>query len=407
MGFSLFIARKYIGASKRSGFVTAITIISIAGVALGVLALVVVLSVMNGFETEVLDRIVGTNAHVIVRHEDGIGDYGEVGKLVLGRSDVVGVAPFVLDKAMVISENGTDAVFVKGIDLEAEEAVTQVRNYIHPEGFTFSGDSTSLSKIVVGKELAYSLQVAIGDTIVLARADISSSAPLGILPEFRRFVVGGFFDSGMYDYDASFAFLSLRDAQDFYHMDSKVSGLSVKVKDKFKAPIIGYAIAGILGSGYSVNDWIHLNRSLFKWMNMEKKVMFIILNLIILVAAFNIASTLIMAVLQRTRDIGILRSMGATARSIMNIFMLQGVLIGLIGTTVGIIGGVVLSNLIDKYHLIKLPGDVYFIETVPVLLKPLDVTLIGAVAMLVCFVATIYPAWRAAKLIPVEAIRYE
>ena len=183
--------------------------------------------------------------------------------------------------------------------------------------------------------------------------------------------------------------------------------MSVRVDNKFDAPAIGQAISMMLGGNFSVSDWIHLNRSLFKWMNMEKRVMFIILNLIILVAAFNIASTLIMAVLQRTRDIGILRSIGATARSIMNVFMLQGLMIGSIGTAAGVVGGVMLAKIIDKYDLIKLPGDVYFIETVPVLLKPLDVVVIGVVALLICFGATLYPAWRAARLVPVEAIRYE
>lgn len=407
MGFSFFIARKYIGTSRRSGFVTAITIISVAGVALGVLALIVVLSVMNGFETEVLDRIIGTNAHVIVRRAGGIANADSVADLIMGLPKVEGVAPFVLNKAMVISSNATDALFVKGVDLARERSVTRLENYIRPQGFDFTTFEGGLSPIIIGKELAYSLQVTIGDTIVLARADISDSAPLGILPKFRRFVVGGFFDSGMYDYDASFAFIDLREAQKFYDLDSRVSGLSVRVDNKFDAPAIGQAISMMLGGNFSVSDWIHLNRSLFKWMNMEKRVMFVILNLIILVAAFNIASTLIMAVLQRTRDIGILRSIGATARSIMNVFMLQGLMIGSIGTAAGVVGGVVLAKIIDKYDLIKLPSDVYFIETVPVLLKPLDVVVIGVVAVLICFGATLYPAWRAARLVPVEAIRYE
>jgi lipoprotein-releasing system permease protein len=407
MGYSLFVARKYIGAGRRSAFITAITVISVAGVALGVLALIIVLAVMNGFENEVIKRIVGTNAHIIVRNEAGIERYEEVLTRLRGMPRVTGVAPFVFSKAMVISREATDALFVRGVDLERETEVTDISSYIRPGGFRFGRDEAGLAEIVIGKEVAYSLKVAIGDTLLLARGDISESSPLGIEPLFKRFVVAGYFDSGMYDYDAAFGFISLEDAQEFYSLGDRVTGVSVRIDDMYEAPAIGQAISLLLGDGYLVSDWIHLNRNLFTWMKMEKKVMFIILNLIIVVAAFNIASTLIMVVMQRTRDIGILKSMGATSKAVMRIFMLQGLIIGVIGTALGTAGGIVLARILDRYELIRLPGDVYFIETVPVLLQATDISAVAAVAILICFAATLYPAWQAARLVPVEAIRYE
>jgi lipoprotein-releasing system permease protein len=298
-------------------------------------------------------------------------------------------------------------LFIRGIDLEREADVTDISQYIRPLHFHFEPDESDVAEIVIGKEVAYTLKVAIGDTLLLARGDISETSPFGIEPLFKRFVVAGYFDSGMYDYDAAFGFIDLKDAQAFYSLDDRVTGLSVKVDDMYEAPVIGRAISLLLGDGYLVSDWIHLNRNLFTWMKMEKKVMFIILNLIIVVAAFNIASTLIMVVMQRTRDIGILKSMGATSRAVMRIFMLQGCIIGAVGTALGTVGGILLARILDEYELIRLPGDVYFIETVPVMLRTPDIVAVAAVAILICFAATIYPAWQAARLVPVEAIRYE
>jgi len=407
MGYSLFIAKKYIGAGRRSGFITAITVISVGGVAIGVLALIVVLAVMNGFENEVIKRIVGTNAHVIVRKEEGIQGFEEIARKVKGLPHVVGVAPFILSKAMVMSAGGTDAVFIKGIDLDQEQAVTSIGEYIKPPGFKFLDKDAALGEIIIGKELAYGLKVAVGDTLLLARGEVSAASPFGIAPAFKRFVVGGFFDSGMYEYDASLGFISLRDAQIFTGFGDKVTGLSIRIDDMYKAPLLSQGLALMLGDGYAVTDWIHMNRTLFTWTKTEKRVMFIILTLIIIVAAFNIASTLIMIVMERTKDIGIMRSMGATSGAVMRIFMLQGLIIGFIGTAIGTAGGVVLSLVADRYKLIQLPGDVYFISSVPLRLEAGDITAVALVAMLISFATTFYPAWQASRLVPVEAIRYE
>jgi lipoprotein-releasing system permease protein len=211
----------------------------------------------------------------------------------------------------------------------------------------------------------------------------------------------------MYEYDASLAFISLRDAQGFTGLADEVTGLSVKLDDMYKAPMISQGLALMLGDGFAVTDWIHMNRTLFTWIKTEKRVMFIILTLIIIVAAFNIASTLIMIVMERTKDIGIMRSMGATSGAVMRIFMLQGLIIGFIGTAIGTVGGVVLSLVADKYKLIQLPGDVYFISSVPLRLEAGDITAVALVAMLISFATTFYPAWQASRLVPVEAIRYE
>jgi lipoprotein-releasing system permease protein len=407
MRYSLFIARKYVGAGRRSGFITAITVISVGGVAVGVLALIVVLAVMNGFENEVIKRIVGTNAHVTVRKDDGIEDYRRVMDRVAAMPHVVGVAPFVFSKAIVMSADGTDAVFVKGVDLDAEATVTDVGAYLRPQGFRFSAGREGPAQIAVGKELAYSLKVAPGDTLLLARGEVSPSSPFGISPSFKRVVVGALFDSGMYEYDASLAFLDLEEGQAFNGMGDRIGGVSVRLDDMYSAPLVGEAISTLLGNGYSVSDWIHMNRNLFVWMKTEKRVMFIILTLIIVVAAFNIAGTLIMIVMERTKDIGILRSMGATRAAVMRIFILHGLITGTIGTAIGTVGGVVLSLVVDRYKLIQLPGDIYFIDTVPVRLEAGDIVAVASVALAVCFVSTLYPAWQASRLVPVEAIRYE
>jgi lipoprotein-releasing system permease protein len=406
MGYSLFIARRYIGAGRRSAFITAITVISVTGVAIGVLALIVVLAVLNGFESEVVNRIIGTNAHIIVRKPGGLEDPDLVGQRISQMPGVVAVAPFVFTKAMVVSRTTTDGLLIRGVDLDREVRVSNIADYIRPQGFRFAPSDTALDRIVVGKEAAYSLKVALGDTVFLARGEISGSFA-GIVPSFSAYVVGGFFDSGMYEYDASYGYLDIEAAKRLAGLGDKVTGLSIRLKDMNRAPFLAEGLAVMLGPGFIVSDWIQLNRTLFTWMSMEKKVMFIILSLIIVVAAFNIASTLIMVVMQRVRDIGILRSLGATAGAVMRVFMLHGLIIGVIGTGIGIAGALVLARIVDKYKLIQLPGDVYFISTVPVLVKAGDVLAVGGVALLICFLATLYPAWRASALVPVEAIRYE
>ncbi len=407
MGYSLFIAKKYIGAGRRSAFITAITAISVAGVAIGVLALITVIAVLNGFENEVIERIIGTNAHVIIRKADGFENYREVAARLKEMHAVEGIAPFVFTKAMVISRDATDGLLIRGIDLEKESEVTEISSYVKPAHFRFDSGDTTIGKIVVGREAAFTLRVALGDTIVLAGGDLSASFPLSVVPIFHEFEVGGFFDSGMYEYDASYGFISLEDAQDFADLGTGVTGLSVKLQDMDDAPMVAQAMMVMLGPGYMVSDWIRLNRNLFTWMKMEKKVMFIILSLIIVVAAFGIASTLIMVVMQRVKDIGILRSLGATSGAVMRIFMLHGLIIGILGTAIGTAGGITLAQIVNRFKLIELPGEVYFVDTVPVMLRLCDILAIDAVALLICFAATLYPAWQASRLIPVEAIRYE
>jgi lipoprotein-releasing system permease protein len=406
MGYSLFIARKYMGAGRRSAFITAITVISVAGVAIGVLALIVVLAVLNGFESEVVERIIGTNAHVIVRKAGGLENPQETADKILALPGVEAVAPFVFTKAIIISRTTTDGLLIRGIDLDKEALVTSITDYIRPHGFRFGPEDSLLDRIVIGKEAAYGLKVALGDTVLLARGEIGATFA-GVIPTLTRFVVGGFFDSGMYEYDASYGFVSLDASERLADLGDKVTGLSIRLANMNDAPAMAQAISVMLGPEFMVNDWIELNRNLFTWMAMEKKVMFIILSLIIVVAAFNIASTLIMVVMQRVRDIGILRSLGATAGAIMKVFMLHGLIIGVIGTAIGTGGGIILAQIVNRYKLIHLPGDVYFIETVPVMLRAGDVLTIGGVALLICFLATLYPAWRASALVPVEAIRYE
>jgi len=409
MKFEFFVAGRYLWAKRRLSFISIISGISVGGVLVGVAALTIVLSVMNGFEDEVQKRIVGTNAHVIVLSHDekGLKADDELLKRVEAVPGVAGAAPFVYSKGMISGGGFSDGIAIKGIDLSREKEVTDVYRNISPS--IESIDPKDGSKgIVLGQYLANALGVSAGDEVVLTSPLQGSATIFGMIPRVKKFEVVGIFSSGMYDYDSSLGYISIAAAQDFLGLGGYVTGVEVKVNDMYKAPQIADSIIRTLGGfPYTASNWIELNRNLFSWMKTEKIVMFVILMLIVAVAAFNIISTLIMVVMEKRRDIGILKSMGATSRSVMRIFIAEGVAVGLIGTALGCIAGFVGCYLLQKYKFITLPGDVYFIDRLPVKMEAGDFLMVALVAVGVCFAATLYPSWKASRLVPVEAIRYE
>jgi len=409
MSVSWWIAARYLRARRHSGFITLLTGISIGGVALGVTALLTVLAVMNGFENEIQSRIAGTDAHVVVLGADaaGVTDAAGVERAVRTVPGVLGVAPFTYVKAMVFREGIGEGLVVKGVSLVAERSVTTIgRNIQPPLDSIPSRTADGRPGIVLGSELAARLGARVGDTVLLATLTGDRNSAFGFAPKLRPFRLVGVFTSGLYTYDSSFGFTAISAAQEFFALGQAVTGVEVRLADMFDAPRVGAEILRAVGRpGLRVNNWIELNRNLFTWMKLEKTVMFVILALIVLVAAFNIVSTLFMVVLEKRRDIGVLKSLGATRGAVMRIFLWEGILIGGLGTLLGVLlgGGLILA--LARYPIVRLPGDVYFIEKLPVRPEAGDFAAVVAAALALCLVAAWYPAWRASRLDPVDAIR--
>ncbi|MGA1791893.1 MAG: lipoprotein-releasing ABC transporter permease subunit [bacterium] len=403
MPFELFISFRYLKAKRKQTVISLITFISMAGVALGVMALVIVLAVMTGFQDDMRDKILETNAHVVVlSHEsEGIGNYQEVISKAEEVPEVVAVAPFIYSQVMLSSSRNAMGVVLRGIDPNAEIRVTQLaRNMVE-------GTLADLEDgIVIGKELATSMGVYEGDDITVI-SPVGRMTPMGSAPRMRKLRVAGVFDSGMYEYDTGLAYVTLETARGFFDLGPVVTGLQVRVADIFNAKDVAEEIQSALGFPYYTRDWMEMNKNLFSALKLEKLAMFIILILIILVAAFNIISTLVMMVLEKHKDIGILKSMGATGKSIMTIFLIEGLTIGFVGTVIGLAGGVLTCWVADTYHLIKLQADIYYISYLSFKMQPLDLLLVCSASVLISILATLYPAWQASQLDPVEALRYE
>lgn len=417
MTFELFVSLRYLLAKRRQTFISLITLISIAGVAVGVMALIVVLAVMNGFQENLRTRILGITSHIVVLSYDGpMSHYPKIMEEVAKEPGVAAATPFIYTQVMLSSGKNSSGAILRGIDpLTASRVLNIQGNMIDgnlaelaPPASGESGQGAGAAPgIILGVELASNLgNVKAGDYVTI----ISPSGrltPMGQVPRSKLFRVVGAIKSGMYEYDNTLAYVDLRAAQQFLGIGDTATGVELKVKDIYQAQSIAQKLRERLGYPYLVRDWMQMNRNLFSALKLEKVVMFIILTLIILVAAFNIISSLIMMVMEKTRDIAILKAMGATTASIRKIFVMEGLLIGVSGTFLGLAGGFTLCALLEKYKFIELPADVYNLTTLPVKLEALDVAVIALSAILISLLATLYPSRQAAKLEPSEALRYE
>jgi len=421
MSYEWFISLRYLKARRRQGFISLISIISVAGVSVGVMALIVVLAVMTGFTDSLREKILGINSHIVIqRLGRGITDYRKVSEIVLQTEGVLAVTPYTYSQTMLSVPDTSSGAVVRGIDPTTANKVLSLSNQLiegsvaaldaekQPPDVTEpgSGTSGSLPGIILGKELARSLRVEMGDNIRLFSPS-GPLTPMGVIPKIKTCRLVGIFDTGMYEYDSSLAYISITTAQNFLDLEDSVHGLELKVNDIYKASAIAAELEKKLGFGYVVKDWITMNKNLFSALKLEKTAMFIVLALIVLVAAFNIISTLIMVVMSKGKDIAILKSMGATSKGIMKIFVYEGLIIGLTGTVIGVIGGLILCEVLSRYQFIKLPSDVYPITTLPIKILPMDVTLVAVSAALITLLATIYPSWQASKIDPAVALRYE
>jgi len=411
--FELFIGLRYTRAKRRNHFISVIALISMLGIALGVMALIVVLSVMNGFQKELRTRILGVASHVQI---NGVGNrlvpWREVIEQARKHPDVKAAAPFVLAQSMLSVGSAVQGAIIRGVDPAAEATVAEVGNHMR------SGRMEDLRPgefgIVLGAELARALTVRVGETVVLI-APQGQVTPAGILPRLRQFRVVGIFEIGMYEYDYGLAYIHIEDAQKLYRLEDAVSGVRLKLDDLMDAPRVARELGRMLpGEAYAA-DWTRSHANFFRAVEIEKRVMFIILTLIVAVAAFNIVSALVMAVTDKQADIAILRTLGASPGSIMKIFMVQGSLMGVIGTLAGVAGGVALALNIDvvvpfieqTFGVRFLAKDVYYISDLPSELQSPDVIVIAVVSLVLTLFATLYPSWRAARVNPADALRYE
>ena len=408
------IAFRYMRAKRKENFISLITVISIGGVGLGVAALIVVLAVMSGFESNLKDKFLGMTSHVVIMHlGSGIRDWPELVEKIKTVPGVKSAEPFVYGQALGTGPGGPAGMMIKGIDpeLAAQEgllsniglsrgALDRMRDPV--------ADDLIEPPIILGRELSTQMNVYTYD-IVRVISPFGRVTPLGArAPMTRNYQVAGTFHSGLYEYDSNMAYISINEAQKLMAMDDEVSTIEIMVEDVFKATEIRDAIIEVLGPGeYWGNDWMQRNVNLFAALKLEQTAMFIILTLIIVVAAFNIVSTLIMMVMEKTRDIAILKSMGATSRQIRRIFTLQGLTVGVIGAVGGLVTGVTLCLLLKKYKFISLPADVYGMDSLAVEMRPEHILATVLVTVLISYLATIYPARKAARLDPVEALRYE
>lgn len=411
MSYEIFIALRYLKSKRKTGFISLIAYISIAGVVIGVAALIIVLSVMNGFESEVRSRFISVDAHVRVRtfFDRGMENYHAVMDSIKGIPQIRAMTPYVFNKGLIKSREETSGLLIRGIDPETAVNVTEINEKIVfgklELGMVSSEDGPALPGIVLGFNLADRLMVTIGDKVTIA--SLANVTQFNQMPYLAQFRVAGYFQTGLYEIDDNYCYISLEAAQKLFQMGNRVNGVEIKLDDYQNAGDVAHRISDRLGYPYHALSWRDLNRTLFSWMEIEKWAAFVILSLIIMVAAFNIASTMIMVTMEKTREIGILKSLGATNVSIRKIFTFEGLLVGVTGTILGSLIGYGLCWAQQTYKFFALPPDVYIINWLPILMKWTDLVMIAIASILITYVATVYPAQRAAKLDPVSAIRFE
>ena len=396
------VALRHLRSRRKHAFVSLITVISVLGIMVGVAALITVISVMTGFSSYMQDRILGTTSHILITGVGGIEDVQDVVSRVLKQDRVLAAAPYVMGQSLLKVEGDVTGVVVRGIDPLQEAGVTDLAGNMTRGSL----DDLDDDGIVIGIELARQRGLRIGDQLTLVSPSEISS-PFGMVPLMERFAVKGIFDTGMYEYDTGLVLVTTRAAQTFFDLGETVTGVAVKTNDIYMTHEIADSIQSELGHSFWVRDWREMNQNLFSALKLEKITMFIILVLIIVVAAFNIVGTLLLVVMEKGREIAILKAMGATRKNIGRIFMIEGLIIGLGGTALGLMLGLGLCFILANYQFVELPASVYYVTTLPVKVQLFDVVAICLAATVVSFIATVYPARRASLLNPVEILRYE
>jgi lipoprotein-releasing system permease protein len=407
MSFEWFVSRRYLRAKRKHKFISLISVISIAGVAVGVMALIVVLSVYTGFTEGLRDQIIGINSHILVQHYGmNLVQPDELQREVEAVPGVAATTPYIYGQALISSGQGSGGIVLRGIDPESAGAVINIGRKMESGSLPDLNRTMDLPGIIIGLEMARQLGVRQGDKVRLISPD-GPLSPMGVLPKIRTCEVVGIFETGMFEYDSTLGFITLETARSLGGFDEGVHGIEVRVTDVEQADRVAEVLREKLGRNYSIRDWMQLNQNLFAALKLEKAGIFIALDLIILVAALNIISALIMVVMEKNRDIAILKSMGATTGSIMRIFFYQGAVIGFTGMTLGVMGGLSLCAILKRYQFIELPRNVYPMSTMPIKVVPFDVTLIALSAVLITLAATLYPSWKASRVRPAEALTYE
>jgi lipoprotein-releasing system permease protein len=407
--FEIRIGLRYMKAKRKQTFVSVVTAFSVVGVMLGVTTLIIVLGVMNGFEKDLKEKILGTVSHlVVISHSNRtITGWPELMQRVRQFRGVEAATPYVYGQAMLSAKGNVRGVVIRGIDTTTAPNVISLPKYLCQGKIADMDESEAgITGVIVGKELALLNNLRMGDSIQLISPQ-GKRTPIGAIPRVQSFRVAGIFKSGMYEFDANLVYMNLPQAQKFFEMGDGVTGLEITVDDVYQAPKLGGRIEKVLGPPFWTRTWKDMYRNLFSAMKLEKAAMFVILTFIVLVAAFNIVVSLIMLVMEKSRDIAILKALGATSDRIMRIFVIQGMITGIVGTALGLLAGLGGAALLARYPIFDLPTEIYTISTLPIAVEPFDVLTICVVALVICFLATIYPSLRAARLEPVEALRYE
>ncbi len=407
--FEISIGLRYIRAKRKQAFISVISAFSVLGVMLGVMTLIIVLGVMNGFEKDLTDKILGTVSHLVVMSHSNrmLTGWPRIMDRIKLFDGVEATTPYVYGQAMISTHGRVRGVIVRGIDIRTAGKVISLPKYLIQGSLDSLASATNgLGGLIIGKELALLNSLRVGDVVQMI-SPLGKRTPIGAVPQVRNFRIVGIFESGMYEFDSNLVYMELGQAQKFFEMGQGVTGIEVYLKDIYSAPKLGNRIEASLGAAFWTRSWKDMYRNLFSALKLEKIAMFIILTFIVLVAAFNIIISLIMLVMEKSRDIAVLKALGATSDRIMRIFIVQGMVVGVVGTFLGAVGGIVGSALLTRYPIIALPKDIYTISTLPVHIEASDVIIICVVALTICFLATLYPSLRAARLEPVEALRYE
>ncbi len=407
MSFELFVALRYLFARRKQAFISLISLISMIGVTVGVMALVIALALMTGLQGELRDKILSSQAHIYVWKTGGITDYGPEVTRLRQVPGVVGAAPTIFGKALVVAGDAQAFISVKAIDPALEPSVTAIKTAMKEGSLDALANESEDQPpaILIGQDLAKQLEVRLGDSVTLVTPQ-GTLTPMGMLPRTRRARVAGIYSLGLYEFDSAYGFVSLPFGERLMGKEM-VELIQLRVSDIWDAPHVADEVTRLLGPAYVAQDWSDLNQSLFSALSLEKTAIGITIGLIVIVAALNIVASLILLVMEKSRDIAILKTMGTAPKRIMTIFMMQGLIIGITGTVVGGVGGLGLCWVLDHYRLIKIPADIYQVSYVPFVVLPFDFAMVIVSAIVICFVATIYPSRQASRLDPVQALRFE